>query len=154
MRGAPIGTDFDPEFRPEPTPKEMLALGIFCGRYMTDTRAEFPASWSTHAKLASARRDCALNFFGVDAGQNLAVWRVKGWIHPDDPRDWFQWYCRYYMGRRMPDEDQLADPAVEGDAPAHPADRAPLHAGRSRLPPAAAPSPPALGLRQPEDLTP
>jgi hypothetical protein len=106
QRIARIDRDFDPEFRPELTPKEMLALGVFCGKYMTDTRAEFPASWFSRAKLARAQRDCALNFFGVDASQPLSVWRAKEWLHPDDPRGWFQWYCRYYMGRRLPDEDQ------------------------------------------------
>ena len=106
VRVAPPGRDFDPEFRPELTPKEMLALGIFCGKYMTDTRGEFPADWFTRAKLSAHKRDCSLNYFGVDASQSLSVWRAKGWIHPDDPRGWFQWYCRYYMGRRMPDEDR------------------------------------------------
>jgi hypothetical protein len=101
----PIGLNFDPEFRPELTPKEMLALGVFCGKYMTDCRKEFPASWFAHATLSPLGRDCSLNYFGVDASQPLSMWRRKGWIHPDDPRGWFQWYCRYYMGRRMPDED-------------------------------------------------
>jgi len=101
----PIGRNFDPEFRPDLTPKEMLRLGVFCGKYMTDCREEFPASWFAHAKLASGRRDCSLNYFGVDASEPLSEWRRKGWIHPDDPRGWFQWYCRYTMGRRMPDED-------------------------------------------------
>jgi hypothetical protein len=101
----PPGRNFDPDFRPDLTPKEMLALGVFCGRYMTDCRGEFPASWFAHAKLSPDRRDCSLNFFGVDASQPLSVWRAKGWIHPDDPRGWFQWYCRYYQGRRMPEED-------------------------------------------------
>jgi hypothetical protein len=103
---APPGRDFDPEFRPELTPKQMLALGVFCGKYMTDTRDEFPASWFSGAKLARGKRDCRLNFFGVDASQKLSVWREKGWLHPDDPRGWFQWYCRYYQGRRMPEEDR------------------------------------------------
>ena len=103
---APIGRDFDPEFTPELTPPEMLALGVFGGKYMTDTRGEFPTRWFTHAKLSPERRDPSLNYFGVDASQPLSVWRRKGWIHPDDPRGWFQWYCRYYMGRRMPPEDQ------------------------------------------------
>ena len=102
---APIGRNFDPEFRPELTPKEMLALGVFCGKYMTDCGKEFPASWFAHARLSPSGRDCSLNYFGVDASQPLSVWRDKGWIHPNDPRGWFQWYCRYYMGRRMPQED-------------------------------------------------
>ena len=102
---APAGRNFDPEFKPQLTPQQMLALGVFGGKYMTDCRKEFPKSWFTRAKLAPKGRDRALNFFGVDASQPLSVWRKKGWIHPDDPRGWFQWYCRYYMGRRMPDED-------------------------------------------------
>jgi hypothetical protein len=100
------GRNFDPEFHPELTPKEMLRLGVFAGKYMTDTRGEFPKSWFADAKLAVGGRDPNLNFFGVDASQPLSVWRNKGWIHPADPRGWFQWYCRYYMGRRMPDEDR------------------------------------------------
>ena len=103
---APIGRNFDPEFRPELKPQEMLALGVFCGKYMTDCRKEFPASWFRRAKLAKRGRDCSLNYFGVDASQPLSEWRRKGWMHRDDPRGWFQWYCRYYMGRRMPEEDR------------------------------------------------
>jgi hypothetical protein len=104
-RVAPEGRDFDPGFQPELTPKKMLALGVFCGVYMRDCRDEFPASWFERAKLAEGKADCSLNFFGVRAGKPLSVWRAKGWIHPDDPRGWFQWYCRYYRGRRLPDED-------------------------------------------------
>jgi hypothetical protein len=101
----PAGRNFDPEFQPDLTPEEMLALGVFCGRYMTDCRNEFPASWFVHAKLSPSGRDCSLNYFGVDASQPLSEWRRRGWIHPGDPRGWFQWYCRYYVGRRLPDED-------------------------------------------------
>lgn len=102
----PAGRHFDAGFAPQLTPAEMLRLGVFGGKYMTDTREEFPASWFSHAKLASGPRDVSLNFFGVDASQPLAEWRRKGWIFEDDPRGWFQWYCRYYMGRRMPDIDR------------------------------------------------
>ena len=102
---AAVGRDFRPDFRPELTPKEMLSLGVFCGKYMTDCKEEFPADWFTRAKLSPDRRDCSQNYFGVNASQPLSVWRKKGWIHPADPRGWFQWYCRYYMGRRMPEED-------------------------------------------------
>jgi hypothetical protein len=98
------GRDFAPEFTPDLTPAEMLELGVFCGKYMTDCRDEFPAAWFKRAKLATGERDCALNCFGVDASQPLSEWRAKGWIHPDDPRGWFQWYCRYWMGRRMEDD--------------------------------------------------
>ena len=101
----PAGKDFREDFSPELSPKQMLRLGVFGGRYMTDCRDEFPADWFTHAKLCHERHDPALNYFGVNASQPLAVWRRKGWIHPDDPRGWFQWYCRYWMGRRMPEED-------------------------------------------------
>ena len=103
---APVGRGFDPSFKPELTPVEMLRLGVFGGLYMTDCRKEFPKSWFARAKLSSGKRDNSLNYFGVDASQPLAEWRRKGWLHPDDPRGWFQWYCRYYMGRRMPEEDR------------------------------------------------
>jgi hypothetical protein len=102
----PAGRNFDPEFQPALTPKEMLALGVFGGKYMTDCRKEFPKSWFARAKLSPERRDPKLNFFGVDASQPLSVWRKKGWICEDDPRGWFQWYCRYYLGRRLPGEDE------------------------------------------------
>jgi hypothetical protein len=105
-RTAPMGKAFDPDFEPELTPAEMLELGVFCGKYMTDCTAEFPASWFKNAKLSPERADCSLNYFGIRASVPLHVWIQKGWIHPDDPRGWFQWYCRYYSGRRMPDEDR------------------------------------------------
>lgn len=103
---APPGADFASGFEPQLTPAEMLALGVFCGKYLTDCRDEFPADWFDHAKLAPDARDCSLNYFGVSASQPLSEWRRKGWIHPDDPRGWFQWYCRYWMGRRLPQEDE------------------------------------------------
>lgn len=101
----PAGRSFDSEFIPDFTPAEMLRLGVFGSKYMTDCTKEFPPSWFSSAKLAGGHSDSSLNFFGVDASQPLSVWRKKGWIHPDDPRGWFQWYCRYYMGRRLPEED-------------------------------------------------
>ena len=101
----PAGRSFDPRFTPELKPKEMLALGVFGGRYMTDCREEFPADWFAHAKLCPERHDPKLNLFGVNASQKLSEWRRKGWICEDDPRGWFQWYCRYYLGRRLPFED-------------------------------------------------
>ena len=106
VRTEPPGQNFHPEFKPELTPKEMLALGIFGGKYMTDCRAEFPADWFTKARLCPEKHDARLNFFGVNASQPLSEWRRKGWLHDDDPRGWFQWYCRYWMGRRHPDDER------------------------------------------------
>ena len=102
---ARMGKDFAPEFKPQLTPKQMLALGVFGGKYMTDCQKEFPKDWFTRAKLAPEKKNPKLNYFGVDASQSLKVWREKGWIYAEDPRGWFQWYCRYYMGRRIPKED-------------------------------------------------
>ena len=102
---APIGEDFSSEFKPELTPKEMLALGVFGGVYMRDCTDEFPIDWFERAQFAIGKRDPMLNFFQIDASQSLSEWRKKGWIYDDDPRGWFQWYCRYYMGRRLPEED-------------------------------------------------
>lgn len=106
---APTGRDFDEEFKPDLTPKEMLALGVFGGVYMRDCTEEFPKSWFVKAKFqkkGSYEHDPEINFFGVNASQPLSVWREKGWIYKDDPRGWFQWYCRYYMGRRSPDDER------------------------------------------------
>lgn len=102
----PMGEHFDPLFTPELTPKEMLRLGVFGGKYMTDCRDEFPEDWFAEAKLCAERHDPALNFFKVNASKPLAYWRAKGWIYPEDPRGWFQWYCRYYMGRRCQDDER------------------------------------------------
>jgi hypothetical protein len=103
-RTEPVGRHFAPAFRPQLTPKQMQQLGVFGGKYLTDCRREFPASWFVRAKLSPARRDARLNYFAVNASQSLAVWRRNGWIRPQDPRGWFQWYCRYYMGRRTADD--------------------------------------------------
>lgn len=100
----PVGKNFDPHFKPELTPQEMLALGVFGGKYMTDCVKEFPPTWFKNAKLCPIKHDPKINFFGMNASQPLSVWREKGWIHPDDPRGWFQWYCRYFMGRRHEDD--------------------------------------------------
>ena len=100
----PAGRNFDPAFKPQLTPKEMLELGVFGGKYMTDCRNEFPKSWFARAKLSPRKKDPSLNYFGVDASKPLSYWENKGWIWKDDPRGWFQWYCRYYMGRRSEDD--------------------------------------------------
>jgi hypothetical protein len=104
----PMGKNFDPRFKPDLTPKQMLELGVFGGIYMRDCGDEFPKDWFTKAKFAPKGSDvhvASLNYFGVNASQPLSVWKKNGWIYKDDPRGWFEWYCRYYMGRRIPGED-------------------------------------------------
>lgn len=106
-RSEPIGKNFAPDFDPQLTPKEMLSLGVFGGEYFEGETDEYPRDWFTHAKVSTKRkRDASLNYFGVNASQSRVEWERKGWIHPDDPRGWFQWYCRYYLGRRNPVEDR------------------------------------------------
>jgi len=100
------GKNFHHDFKPELTPKQMLTLGVFGGKYMTDCRNEFPKSWYKNAKLCHEFHNPQLNFFKINASQTLSVWRKKGWIYDEDPRGWFQWYCRYYLGRRIPNEDE------------------------------------------------
>ncbi len=100
----PVGTNFDPGFKPQLSPGQMLELGVFGGKYMTDCRPEFPESWFQNAKLCHEFHDPKLNYFGVNASKPLSYWVGKGWVHPEDPRGWFQWYCRYFMGRRIQDD--------------------------------------------------
>ena len=102
----PAGKNFHPDFAPDLAPKQMLELGVFGGKYMTDCAAEFPADWFANARLCPDRHDPDLNCFGVNASQPLSVWRAKGWINDDDPRGWFQWYCRYFLGRRCSDDSR------------------------------------------------
>ena len=101
----PVGSNFDLEFKPELTPSEMLELGVFGGYYLNDCQDEFPKEWFENAKLSGHGPDPKFNFFEISASQPLKVWQEKGWIYQEDPRGWFQWYCRYYMGRRINDED-------------------------------------------------
>ena len=103
---APEGRGFADAFRPHFSPEEMLRLGIFEGKYCNDCRYEFPVSWFQGAKL-SDQADPKLNCFRVKSRQPLAVWKEKGWIYGPDPRGWFQWYCRYYLGRRLPETDGI-----------------------------------------------
>ena len=101
------GQDFAPDFKPELSPPQMLARGVFEGHYLTDCRGEFPAQWFERAKLAPDGPDILLNEFQVKSRQPLSVWREKGWIIGPDVRGWFLWYCRYWLGRRLPEIDRI-----------------------------------------------
>jgi len=103
---APPGQEFDLDFEPHFTPGEMLEMGVFEGKYCNDCRPELPEEWFTHARIAE-HPDPILNYFEVKSRQALSVWREKGWIIGDDPRGWFQWYCRYWLGRRVPKIDRF-----------------------------------------------
>lgn len=106
------GRNFDPAFKPHLTPKQMLTLGVFGGNYFEGYHDEFPKDWFARAKLSKRKKtpsyegwyDKDANYFKVKASQSRREWIRKGWIHKDDPRGWFQWYCRYYLGRRHPDD--------------------------------------------------
>lgn len=105
----PIGKNFATDFKPDLSPKDMLKLGVFGGRYMRDCKDEFPREWFREAKLHKEGvkgHSKELNYFNIDASQPIKEWQRNGWIYKDDPRGWFQWYCRYYMGRRIKDEDE------------------------------------------------
>ena len=101
---ANFGKSFSQDFQPFYTPQEMLKMGIFEGKYCNDCRQEFPKTWFYEAKI-SDKPDPSINYFGIKSRQPLGIWQEKGWIIGPDPRGWFQWYCRYYLGRRMPEID-------------------------------------------------
>jgi hypothetical protein len=127
------GTNFDSSFRPELTPGEILAMGAFEGKYLNDCISEFPAEWYLRAlalgKLSPEKADVSLNLFQIKSRLPLREWEEYGWVPPragrrrhidkmgreilsdasknPDERGWFQWYCRYWMGRRLPDLDKV-----------------------------------------------
>lgn len=108
----PIGKNFDPDFKPQFSPQKMLELGVFEGKYLNDCVQEFPREWYESAlqknTLSPEKPDISKNYFQTKSRLSLSEWKRRGWILPDDPdvRGWFQWYCRYYLGRRIPDIDQ------------------------------------------------
>jgi hypothetical protein len=108
---APIGQNFDSEFKPKYTPKEMLDKGVFEGKYCNDQILEFPKEWFEEAiknnKLSPERPNIQMNYFKVKSRQSLSIWKRNGWIYGDDPRGWFEWYMRYYLGRRDSSIDKI-----------------------------------------------
>ncbi len=103
---APMGKNFPIDFKPFYTPSKMLEMGIFEGKYCNDCTNEFPKSWFKNAKISDTP-EININYFKIKSRQSLRFWKDKGWIYGPDPRGWFQWYCRYYFGRRLPDIDLL-----------------------------------------------
>ena len=84
----------------------MLRLGVFGGSYFGLKIKEYPKSWFKNVKL-SKKFDINLNRFKVKSGLSRKHWQQKGWIFKEDPLGWFQWYCRYSMGRRIESVDKI-----------------------------------------------
>ena len=98
--------DFYKIFKPQLSPKKMLELGVFGGSYFGQNIKEYPKSWFKKAKI-SKNFDVKLNRFKIAAGLSKKHWLEKGWIFKEDPLGWFQWYCRFTMGRRIPQIDEI-----------------------------------------------
>jgi len=98
--------DFYKLFKPQLTPKKMFELGVFGGSYFGKKIKEFPKSWYQNAKLSN-KFDANINRFRVAAGLSRKDWLEKGWIFKEDPLGWFQWYCRFSKGRRIPHIDKI-----------------------------------------------
>ena len=84
----------------------MLELGVFGASYFSGKINEYPKSWFVKAKL-SKKFNVSLNRFKVKSGLSRKEWLNKGWIFKEDPLGWFQWYCRFYNGRRIPHVDEI-----------------------------------------------
>ena len=99
----PGGISDFPDFKPFHTPQEMLALGVFEGKYLNSCQDEYPVAWFKSAKLSSVP-DETVNRFGLKSRLPTSWWREKKLINEQDPRGWFEWYCRFWMGRRTVDD--------------------------------------------------
>ena len=113
-----MSESFYNEFKPELSPKQMLKYGIFGGSYLGDTINEYPKSWFINAKLSKSF-DVSLNYFQIRAGLSLKEWKKRGWIMVEDPRGWFQWYCRFSNGRRIPKIDEIQIKRWKAFGPRH-----------------------------------
>ena len=94
-----------PEFQPFCTPQEMLEFGVFEGKYLNSTQHEYPREWFVYAKLSDTP-DVGMNCFGVKSRMPLSEWQAHGWVNPQDPLGWFQWYARFYLGRRTDNDER------------------------------------------------
>ena len=93
-------------FKPQLSPKKMLELGVFGGSYFRLNIKEYPKSWFKNLKI-SKTFDVNLNQFKVKSRLSIEEWQKKGWIFKQDPLGWFQWYCRFSNGRRIPHIDEI-----------------------------------------------
>ena len=96
------------KFNPDLTPREIILTGAFGGNYFAGDldRLELD-KWfeNIDARLyASEKYSLKTNKFKVRSGSSLEYWQKSGWIHDEDPKGWFEWYCKYYIGRRHEDD--------------------------------------------------
>lgn len=113
-----------PKFRPNKTPREVIEAGAFGGGYFRKIKSsvekdtsklknqhlEFPFfSDIPNNKLTNSQYDASINKYKVSCGGSLQMWQSKGWISQIDPYGWFQWYCRFYSGRRSSDDERQID---------------------------------------------
>jgi len=125
----PYGKIRDGRFSPQLTPQQMLEKGVFEGRYINNDTAEYPREWYEAAlarkKLSPENADEQINMFKIKSRLPLSQWRLNGWIPSSkkvtrrrqydilsssknpDTKGWFQWYCRYFIGRRLPELDTV-----------------------------------------------
>jgi len=101
------GRDFAKDFKPFYSPQKILKMGAFEGKYLNDCTKEFPKEWFKNGKFSQEKADPKVNCFKIKSRQSLKEWNRKKWIIKPDVRGWFQWYCRYYIGRRIPKIDRI-----------------------------------------------
>jgi len=107
------------KFNPQLTPKEMLKLGVFGGFYFEGKHSEYPKDWFKDVKVSNAGYDINLNCFKINSGLSREEWLKRGWITKEDPLGWFQWYCRYTVGRRIPNIDNIQIKRWKAFGPRH-----------------------------------
>jgi hypothetical protein len=100
----PVGKNFASDFKPRYTPLQMLREGVFGGKYCNDTILEYPKSWFEDGKFSPEGNNTSINRFKNDSRTALWTWEKEGWLKSIDPRGWFEWYMRYYLGRRVEDD--------------------------------------------------